>query len=144
MKIAVDMDNTLVDEFGKQLRPGVLDLLTGLQAAGHTLILWTSSTRQRAETILTSHGLKRHFREFKFREDYDPDNRGAVKDLRTFGCDAIIDDDPKHVDFANSIGLKGVLVASYRGGPAKDPDELKRVLAAFKPERGGLFGWLKR
>ena len=38
MKIAIDMDNTIIDELGSTLRPGIIDFLEEM-AARHELIL---------------------------------------------------------------------------------------------------------
>lgn len=141
MKIAVDMDNTLFDDFGQRVRPGILALLAELKADGHELVLWTSSTRERAVRILAEHKVVPLFASLRYREDYDPGNTGAVKDLRTIGADAIIDDDPKHVDFARSIGKLGILVTSFRGAPLK-ADDLAHVRQAFKPPKQGWLRWL--
>jgi phosphoglycolate phosphatase-like HAD superfamily hydrolase len=141
MKIAVDMDNTLFDDFGQTVRPGIRKLLEALKADGHELILWTSSTRERAVQILAEHEVAPLFADFRYREDYDPANTGAFKDLRAIGADAIIDDDPKHVDFATSIGKIGILVASYRGRALK-PDDLAHVRPALKPAKPGWLRWL--
>jgi hydroxymethylpyrimidine pyrophosphatase-like HAD family hydrolase len=142
MKIAVDMDNTLFDDFGQRMRPGVLTLLKALREDGHELVLWTSSTRERAVRILAEHKVVPLFSTFRYREDYDPGNTGALKDLRAIGADAIIDDDPKHVDFAKAIGKIGILVTSYRGGPCK-PNDLAHVLPALKPAKQGWMRWLQ-
>ena len=134
MIIVFDMDNTLADEFGKEVRPGILDLLQGLRNEGHVLVLWTSSTRQRARIILREHDLDRFFARFVYREDYDPQNEGLVKDIRSVDGDVLVDDDPKQVNFVNSIDKRGVLITAYRGGEDPDPDELKNV-------RRSILGW---
>jgi beta-phosphoglucomutase-like phosphatase (HAD superfamily) len=134
MRIAVDLDNTLVDELGQRIRPGIPDLLRRLRSEGHDLVLWTSSTRQRALRILQEHGLRSEFSELCCREDYDPANAGALKDLRLLSADALIDDDPKQVAFASSLGKIGILVTSYRGGNCS-ADDLAHVMKALKPRR---------
>jgi phosphoglycolate phosphatase-like HAD superfamily hydrolase len=141
MKIAVDMDNTLFDDFGQRMRPGIRELLMDLKEDGHELVLWTSSTRERATRILAEHRVVGLFTACLYREDYDPANTGAPKDLRAIGADAIIDDDPKHVDFATSIGKIGVLVTSYRGTALK-PGDLAHVRPAFRPAKAGWLRWL--
>ncbi len=143
MKIAVDMDNTLFDDFGRRVRPGILELLRELRQQGHELVLWTSSTRERAARILHEHKVEPLFDGFRFREDYDPQGIGTFKDLRTIAADAIIDDDPKHIDFAKATGKIGILVSSYRGGPCR-PDDLAHVRPALSLGRKGLFGWLRK
>ena len=59
MVIVFDMDNTLVDEFGSSVRPGIVDLLTKLRRGGITLIIWTNSRRDRAKEILRIHNLRK-------------------------------------------------------------------------------------
>src|SRR4051812_35644971 len=142
MRIAVDMDNTLFDDFGQRVRPGILALLGGLRQDGHELVLWTSSTRERAVKILAEHKVEALFSAFRFREDYDPKNTGAVKDLRAIDADAIIDDDPKHIEFAKTIGKIGILVASYRGAVLRS-DDLAHVLPALRPAKKGWRRWLE-
>ena len=80
MVIVFDMDDTLADEFGSALRPGIRELLERLRGDGHTLVLWTNSRRTRARDILRLHDLNRYFSSFVFREDYDPLEKGFRKD----------------------------------------------------------------
>ncbi len=151
LKIVFDMDNTLVDELGQELRPGITNLLEVLAAEGHELVLWTSSTRRRARIILAEHGLERHFRTFLFREDYDPDNRGLPKDIRDIDAHVLIDDDPKQVRFLEELGAKGrgkgrvsgILITCYRGGDDPRPGELAEIANKIhRLARPGLLGWL--
>ena len=81
MRIVFDLDNTLVDEMGKYSRPGVVELLEKLKIDGHRLSVWTSSTRKKALTVLNDLGLRKYFTDFIFREDYDPENLGVIKDI---------------------------------------------------------------
>ena len=55
--IVFDMDNTLVDEVGSTLRPGIIDFLVNLKNMDLNLILWTNSSKERAKTILYNHKL---------------------------------------------------------------------------------------
>lgn len=91
MNIVFDLDNTLTDEFGAGVRPGIDNLLDKLQKEGHTLILWTGSTRERAIHILKEHRLYYYFQKFIFREDYDPNNQGVHKDIRKVNGDLFRD-----------------------------------------------------
>lgn len=50
--VVFDMDNTLVDSFGSEARPGIVGLLQKLRQEGRTLVLWTNSRRDRAMEIL--------------------------------------------------------------------------------------------
>jgi FMN phosphatase YigB (HAD superfamily) len=137
MRIAVDLDNTIVDEFGRSVRPGMREFLIRMRGRGHTLILFTQSTKARAWIILRDHGLHDVFHAFLFREDWDPENRNPPKDLRIAKADAIIDDDPQNVAAARAIGKRGILVKPYRGSrmPA---DDIRRIEQSLEES------WLKR
>jgi len=89
MRIAFDLDNTLVDGLGKSSRPGMRNLLIKLRKDRHQ-------------------------------------NVNPPKDLRLVTADAPIDDDPKHIAFTRSLGRRGILVRSYRGGSA-DARELAMI-----------------
>ena len=146
MIVVFDMDNTLADELGKQARPGAVALLDRLKAdGGFELALWTSSTRERARIILAEHGLDGYFGTFIYREDYDPANLGAFKDIRDIGGVYLIDDDPKQIDFVKSVGLGGFLITAYRGGDDPAPGEWEDLWKALKWARlkHRLFGWLR-
>ncbi len=136
MKIVFDMDNTLVDEFGSGLRPGIVSLLQKLEGEGHTLILWTSSTRERALTILNDHKLKPLFQRCLFREDYDPNHEGRPKDIRTIKGDFLIDDDPMQIDFVKSVKKDGFLISSYRKDGKAPKEELVALYQAIHQSQG--------
>ncbi len=89
LHIVFDMDNTLADEFGKGTRPGIIEFLNKLKSDGYSLSLWTSSTRNRALTILNDHNLRHYFKIMVFRENYDPDRQGKVKDIREIEGDIL-------------------------------------------------------
>jgi hypothetical protein len=125
MKIVFDLDNTIVDERGRNLRPGIIELLTYLFKR-HTLILWSSSSRQRGEQILKDHNLQMYFKRTIFREDY-LDNSYTFKDIAIIKADYIIDDDPKEIDFNKKKGQRGFLVKSYRGSEKVESLELKKL-----------------
>jgi predicted phosphatase len=113
MRVVIDLDNTIVDEFGSSLRPGVRMLLAELSRR-HCLILWTHSTKQRAYDILRYHDIRRYFSRIICREDYDPHDVGRRKDIRAIDADLIIDDDPEEIDFNQGNRKRGILVASFR------------------------------
>jgi len=143
VKIVFDLDNTLTDDFGASLRPGVRGLLESLVEEGHTLVLWTNSKRERAKTVLRDHDLAGYFSQFLFREDYDPQEKGLPKDIRKVGGDLLVDDNPKEIDYVRSIGRKGILVKSFRQGTNPDKGELKRLHSQISGQ-AGVFSWLKR
>ncbi|MGB4270303.1 MAG: NIF family HAD-type phosphatase [Spirochaetota bacterium] len=112
--IVFDMDNTLVDEFGSTVRPGMVDFLSTLKNTKLHLHLWTNSTKLRAKEILLYHKLHYYFDTYTYREDYDPLGRGIHKDIRKIGGQLLIDDDPAEIEFARKIGCKGYLIKPYR------------------------------
>jgi hypothetical protein len=112
--IVFDMDNTLADELGQSVRPGIRGLLAELNGSGHQLTVWTSSTGDRAGEILGRLGLARYSSRVIPREEYDPANSGALKDVRSIGADWFIDDDPRQIDHATSQRVKTLLVPPYR------------------------------
>jgi len=146
MIVVFDMDNTLTDDFGGEMRAGIPELLSRLTDDGLTLKLWTHSTRDRALGILALHGLDGFFTERLYREDYDPQGLGGrPKDIRRMGGEFLVDDDPMQIDYVTSIGLRGFLVTSYRGGADPDPTELARAYAAITaPPKRPWLNWLKR
>ena len=137
MTIVFDMDNTLVDEFGTAVRPGMAALLSRLRKDGHTLVLWTHSTRARAREILRLHGLRPHFASCVFREDYDPDELGLPKDIGKVKADLLIDDDPALCERVRATGRHALQVSSYRKGAAASLDEIRELYRSItKLSRG--------
>lgn len=136
MIIVFDMDNTLADEMGVSLRPGIIEFLQKLKADKHDLKLWTNSKKERAVSILQEHKLKSYFSSCTYREDYDPDDKGIRKDIRNVNGDFLIDDDPKEIQFVKSIGKDGFLITSFRkGGKVKDK-ELGEIYKVIKSKSG--------
>jgi hydroxymethylpyrimidine pyrophosphatase-like HAD family hydrolase len=142
MTVVFDMDNTLVDEFGATVRPGMVGLLTALRKEGHTLVLWTNSRKQRAMDILREHDLRRHFSQCLCREDYDPEERDLPKDIRKVRGDVLIDDDPALIAYVESKGKKGIRIAPFRKGAVMNPRELESIHREINRKRG-LFSGLR-
>ena len=134
--VVFDMDNTLVDEFGSTLRPGITGLLKELKGRGCELYLWTSSTRGRAKEILSLHGLDRYFSKCVFREDYDPENKGIRKDIGKIGGQMLIDDDPAEIEHAKRMGLKGYLIKPYRKNSRTSDTEYREILKMIQADEG--------
>lgn len=132
LHIVFDMDNTLTDEFGKGTRPGIIDFLNRLQTDGYKLSLWTSSTRNRAVTILDDHNLKQYFDKMVYRENYDPDRQNKPKDIRKIEGDILIDDDPRQINYVNASGRIGFLISAYRDGYDIDVIELNLLYKKIK------------
>jgi TFIIF-interacting CTD phosphatase-like protein len=133
MKIAIDMDNTLVDELGATVRPGIVDFLETL-SKNHELVLWTNSTKSRAIQMLYVHGLREYFPRIIAREDYDPENQGLGKDLRKYDLEFLIDDDPEEISFNKTNKKSAILVESYRKGKKMRETELKEILDRLSVE----------
>jgi phosphoglycolate phosphatase-like HAD superfamily hydrolase len=132
MVIVFDMDNTLVDEFGASVRPGIIELLTKLKNQEYTLILWTNSRKERAVGIILDNNLRQFFSKFIFREDYDPEEKGIPKDIRKVNGDILIDDYPEEIKYTKSIGKSGILVKSYRKNSKVEKDEFAELKKIFK------------
>lgn len=141
MIVVFDMDNTLVDSFGSEARPGIAMLLRQLRKDGHTLVLWTNSRRDRAMEILRHHDLRRHFTTCICREDYDPDERDVPKDIRRIKGDILVDDDLEAIRYVRSTGRRGFLIRPHRRGARIDRKELAELYAAVGKAKG-LFGRL--
>ena len=147
MNIVFDMDNTIVDEFGATVRPGIIALLKRLKSDGHRLILWTHSKRSRARVILKDHGIFHYFDSFVFRENYDPLEKGLRKDIRKVKGDFLVDDDPEEISYMREIGRGGFLIQPFRKGRSPVGNELSTLYSAIgkaKTQMKGLFGLLRR
>ncbi len=111
--VCFDLDNTLVDDSGNFMRPGMRGLLDSLRAHGITLSLWTASTRERGVEVLQWHELESHFSHFVFREDYDPDGDGFPKDITYLNADLLVDDREVNIAFVRQKGRLGFLVTPF-------------------------------
>jgi phosphoglycolate phosphatase-like HAD superfamily hydrolase len=131
MKIAIDMDNTLIDEFGSTLRPGIISFLDAIRK-NNELILWTNSRRLRALEMVDHFNLRNYFVKIISRENYDPDEKGLRKDLRKYNYDIIIDDDPEEIEYNKNNGKTGILVETYRKNTKLSDNELNEILVKYK------------
>jgi hypothetical protein len=137
MHIYFDLDNTLIDELGETVRPGMFGLLESFKANNLQLSIWTASTKNRAEPIIHNLGLAEHFTSFIYRDDYDPDATFAgmqPKDIRFGDGDMLIDDSPRHCKFVESIGLKAFKVEPYITYMDTDPGELEELHRLVLPD----------
>jgi len=128
MHIYFDLDGTLVDENGESLRPGIRTFLDTLCANAIMLSLWTASTEERAVSVLDEFNLRTYFTNIVAREHYDPYAEGYGKDIRYLDGDILIDNDPKHIEFAQSIGKQGFLLSTYVKGTPVDSSEIEEIL----------------
>ena len=131
MKIAIDMDNTIIDEFGSTLRPGILNFLEEVSAR-HKLILWTNSKRIRAMEIIDHFDIRKHFTKIISRENYDPGEIGTRKDIGQYDYDILIDDDPEEIKYNESRGKTGILVETYRKNKKVNENEFQEIIIKHK------------
>ncbi|MDR2783247.1 MAG: HAD family hydrolase [Treponema sp.] len=126
MKIAIDMDNTIIDELGSTLRPGIINFLE-IISTRHELILWTNSKRMRTMEILDYFNLRKYFqKKIITRENYDAEEKGIKKNIEKYNYDIIIDDDAEEIEYNKNNGKIGVLVESYRKNKTIDENEMKK------------------
>ncbi len=131
MIIAIDLDNTIIDEFGSTLRPGIIEFLDILFKK-HSLILWTNSKKIRAYEIIKYFNLRKYFTRMICREDYDPDDIGERKDLRKIDGNIIIDDDPDEIQYNKKNKKIAILVKPYRKNSNISGKELENILKTYK------------
>ena len=77
------MDNTIIDEFGSTLRPGIIDFLNKI-SENNELILWTNSKRIRTLEILGCFDLRNYFVKIITRENYDPEENNLRKNIEEY------------------------------------------------------------
>ena len=131
MKIAIDMDNTIIDELGSTLRPGIIDFLEELSSR-HELILWTNSKRIRTMEILNHFALRKYFSKIITRENYDPNEVDLPKNISKHNIDIIIDDDIEEINFNKNNGKKAILISSYRKEKKVNENELNEIISKNK------------
>ncbi|MDR2632062.1 MAG: HAD family hydrolase [Treponema sp.] len=131
MKIVLDMDNTIIDEFGSTLRPGIINFLEKISLK-HELILWTNSKRLRAMEILEYFNIRKYFMKIISRENYDPEEKGNRKDIGKYNYDIIIDDDAEEIQYNKNKGKISILVEPYRKNKIIREDELKEIIIKYK------------
>jgi len=137
MHIYFDLDNTLIDELGETVRPGMFELLDSFKANTLQLSIWTASTKNRAEPIIQNLGLASYFTSFVYRNDYDPDATFAktqAKDIRFGDGDMLVDDSKRHCDFTESIGLRAFKVTPFVSYKNTDPLELEELHRFVLPD----------
>jgi len=131
MKIAIDMDNTIIDELGSTLRPGIINFLEKVSVSNE-IILWTNSKRIRAIEILDHFNLRKYFTKIISRENYDPEGKGIRKDIAEYNYDIIIDDDIDEIEYNKKNGKIGILVESYRKNKKVDENEMEKIIEKYK------------
>ena len=131
MKIAIDMDNTIIDELASTLRPGIINFLERVSTK-HELILWTNSKRIRVMEILDFFNLRKYFEKIISRENYDPEEKGIRKDIEKYNYDIIIDDDIEEIEYNKKNGKVGILVEAYRKNKKINENEMEEIIEKYK------------
>jgi phosphoglycolate phosphatase-like HAD superfamily hydrolase len=131
MKIAIDMDNTIVDEMASTLRPGIINFLEKVSIKNE-LILWSNSRRIRTMEILDYFDLKKYFIKIITRENYDPEEKGVRKDIGKYNYDMIIDDDIEEIEYNKKNGKAGILVEAYRKNKKFYENEMEKIIDNYK------------
>ena len=65
--IFFDLDNTLIDELGQAVRPGMFELLDSFKANNVSMAIWTASVRKRSKPILDNLNLSHYFSDVVYR-----------------------------------------------------------------------------
>ena len=125
------MDNTIVDELGSTLRPGIINFLEKI-SLNHELILWTNSKRLRTMEILEYFNIKKYFIKIISRENYDPEEKGNKKDIEKYNYDIIIDDDVLEIEYNKNKGKIAIIVESYRKNKKMPENELEDIIIKYK------------
>ena len=131
MKIAIDMDNTIVDELASTLRPGIINFLEKVSIKNE-LILWSNSRRIRTMEILDYFDLRKYFVKIITRENYDPEEKRIRKDIGKYNYDMIIDDDIEEIEYNKKKGKVGILVEAYRKNKKIDENEMEKIIENYK------------
>ena len=138
-KVVFDLDNTLICEKGESVRAGMFDLLYSLKTNNIEMSIWTASTRARAQPIIAKLGLNEYFADVVYRDDYDPEatwGKVQPKDIRYCQGDLLVDDNKQHIEFVESIGLKGFHITPYISyvNSKQNLDEIEQLHAMILPE----------
>ncbi|GMO47830.1 MAG: hypothetical protein Pg6C_09960 [Treponemataceae bacterium] len=131
MKIAIDMDNTIIDELGSTLRPGIINFLDKISVENE-IILWTNSKRIRTIEIIDYFNLRKYFFKIISRENYDPNDEGLRKDIGKYDYDILIDDDISEIEHTIKNNKIGILVESYRKNKQMNENELDEIIKKYK------------
>jgi len=131
MKIAIDMDNTIVDELASTLRPGIINFLEKVSIKNE-LILWSNSRRIRTMEILDYFDLRKYFVKIITRENYDPEEKRIRKDIGKYNYDMIIDDDIEEIEYNKKKGKVGILVEAYRKNIKIEKNEMEKIIENYK------------
>ena len=71
-----DVDGTLIDSLtGSSLRPLTISVLSALQSAGHSLVLWSAGGAEYARQRASQHGIDRFFVRFAAKAERGRDRR---------------------------------------------------------------------
>jgi len=82
--------------------------------------------------ILDHFDLRKYFVKIVSRENYDPEEKGLMKDIGMFNCDILIDDDAEEIKYTENLGKTGILIEPYRKNKKLDEKELEEIKIRYK------------
>lgn len=139
--IVLDSEKALIDK-GVDLKDGAIDLLRELDLKGVKVALATSSTKERALTILRQNDIDQYFDVFICAEDITsskPDPEVFLKALEQLGVEKdealILEDSENGIKAANSAGINVICIPDLK--TPKD-EYLKLTKATLKTLRDAL------
>jgi long-chain acyl-CoA synthetase len=122
-----DVDGTLIDSLtGTSLRPGSVELLTHLRAAGHVTILWSAGGATYAQHRAGEHGVAELFDAFHPKDERDAEGRYRPTFHPTLEGAVFIDDRPEDMP----VGANVIAVSPYIAHNPHDRG-LAKVVARF-------------
>jgi long-chain acyl-CoA synthetase len=122
-----DVDGTLVDSLtGTSLRPGSVELLTRLRAAGHVTILWSAGGATYARERAGEHGVVALFDAFHPKDERDAEGRYRPAFIPGLDSAVFIDDRPEDMP----VGAHVIAVSPYIAHNPHDRG-LAKVVALF-------------
>ena len=137
MYIYFDLDNTLIDELGQTVRPGMFELLDSFKANNVSMAIWTASVRKRSKPILDNLNLSHYFSDVVYRDDYDPEatfGSSSPKRIDALGGDILVDDSQFQCDYVNSVGKIGFKVTPFFSYVDNDLEELEELHKLVLPD----------
>lgn len=139
-KIAIDLDNTIVNTSGSEIRDGMKEILKSLSAE-HEVILWTNAPKSRVYQVVFENfrEIRPFFSRIICRETYDPEGLNLPKDLRLYGLDLLIDDDPDEISFNLKNGKAAFLVRPFHRNSRKDRMNVTSLREFLTRETGTAF-----
>ena len=82
--------------------------------------------------ILDHFGIRKYFMKIISRENYDPQEKGIMKNIGEYDVDILIDDDIEEIKYNERNGRTGILVSAYRKNKKINENELHEIMIKYK------------